>query len=143
MVAKDTDIVGIYLKPPENAIVLCVDEKPQIHALDCTAPTLPMQIEIPERQTHGYVRNDTTTLFSALEVAAGKGTGLGKLRHRHQEFLVFIRHVAGVPRSEIACVDGQLRHAQEAAGTRLARRQFQHQSAFHAHLGVVDESEEC
>lgn len=87
LVAKVTDIVGLYLEPPENAIVLCVDEKSQIQALDRTAPTLPMQIGIPERQTHDYVRNGTTTLFAALEIATGKVTGICRPRHRHQEFL--------------------------------------------------------
>jgi transposase len=94
LVAKVTDIVGLYLEPPENAIVLCVDEKSQIQALDRTAPTLPMQIGIPERHTHDYVRHGTTTLFAALEIATGKVTGICRPRHRHQEFLVFLKHVA-------------------------------------------------
>ncbi|MFD4367836.1 IS630 family transposase [Rhodococcus sp. NPDC058521] len=94
LVGKVTDIVGLYLDPPENAIVLCVDEKSQIQALDRTAPTLPMQIGIPERQTHDYVRNGTTTLFVALDIATGKVTGICRPRHRHQEFLVFLKHVA-------------------------------------------------
>lgn len=94
LVAKVTDIVGLYLEPPENAIVLCVDEKSQIQALDRTAPTLPMQIGVPERQTHDYIRHGTTTLFAALEIATGKVTGVCKPRHRHQEFLVFLKHVA-------------------------------------------------
>ncbi|WP_405182452.1 IS630 family transposase [Nocardia sp. NBC_01377] len=94
LAGKVTDIVGLYMNPPENAIVLCVDEKSQIQALDRTAPTLPMQIGIPQRQTHDYVRNGTTTLFAALEIATGKVTGVCKPRHRHQEFLAFLRHVA-------------------------------------------------
>ncbi len=73
-----------------------MDEKSQIQALDRTAPTLPMQIGIPpERQTHDYVRHGTTTLFAALEIATGKVTGICRPpRHRHQEFLVFLKHVA-------------------------------------------------
>ena len=67
--------------------MLCVDEKSQIQALDRTAPTLPMQIGIPERQTHDYVRNGTTTLFAALNLATGQITGVCKPRHPHQEFL--------------------------------------------------------
>jgi transposase len=94
LVAKVTDIVGLYLSPPENAVVLCVDEKSQIQALDRTAPTLPMRIGVPERQTHDYVRNGTTTLFAALDIATGKVTGVCRPRHRHQEFLVFLRHVS-------------------------------------------------
>jgi hypothetical protein len=68
--------------------------KSQIQALDRTAPTLPMQIGIPERQTHDYVRNGTTTLFAALNIATGQVTGVCKPRHRHQEFLAFLKHVA-------------------------------------------------
>ena len=94
LIAKVTDIVGLYLDPPENAVVLCVDEKSQIQALDRTAPTLPMQIGMPQRHTHDYVRNGTTTLFAALEIATGQVTGVCKPRHRHQEFLAFLKHLA-------------------------------------------------
>lgn len=94
LVAKITDVVGLYLAPPENAIVLCVDEKSQIQALDRTAPMLPMQPGLPERRTHDYKRNGTTTLFAALEIATGKVTGACKPRHRHQEFLAFLKQVA-------------------------------------------------
>lgn len=105
LVAKVTDIVGLYLDPPENAIVLCVDEKSQIQALDRTAPTLPMQIGMPEKQTHDYIRNGTTTLFAALEIATGKVTGICRPRHRHQEFLVFLKHVArAYPKQELHLV---------------------------------------
>ncbi len=94
LVAKVTDVVGLYLAPPENAIVLCVDEKSQIQALDRTAPMLPMQPGLPQRRTHDYKRNGTTTLFAALEIATGKVTGACKPRHRHQEFLAFLKQVA-------------------------------------------------
>ncbi len=94
LVAKVTDVVGLYLAPPENAIVLCVDEKSQIQALDRTQKMLPMQPGFPERRTHDYVRHGTTTLFAALEVATGKVTGAVKPRHRHQEFLAFLKQVA-------------------------------------------------
>ena len=92
--AKVTDIVGLYLAPPENAVVLCVDEKSQIQALDRTAPMLPMQPGLPERRTHDYVRHGTTTLFAALEIATGQITAACKPRHRHQEFLAFLKQVA-------------------------------------------------
>jgi len=92
--AKVTDVVGLYLRPPENAIVLCVDEKSQIQALNRTQKTLPMQPGHAEQRTHDYVRHGTTTLFAALEIATGKVTGLCKNRHRHQEFLAFLKHVA-------------------------------------------------
>jgi transposase len=94
LVAKVTDVVGLYLAPPENAVVLCVDEKSQIQALDRTAPMLPMQPGLPERRTHDYVRHGTTTLFAALEIATGKITGRCQPRHRHQEFLRFLKQVA-------------------------------------------------
>lgn len=92
--AKVVDVVGLYLNPPENAVVLCVDEKSQIQALDRTQKTLPMQPGHAEQRTHDYVRHGTTTLFAALEVATGQVTGLCKQRHRHQEFLAFLKHVA-------------------------------------------------
>jgi transposase len=94
LVGKVTDVVGLYLAPPENAIVLCVDEKSQIQALDRTPKMLPMQPGLPERRTHDYVRHGTTTLFAALEVATGKVTAAVKPRHRHQEFLAFLKQVA-------------------------------------------------
>jgi transposase len=94
LVAKVTDVVGLYLAPPENAIVLCVDEKSQIQAPDRTQPTLPMQPGLAERRTHDYVRHGTTTLFAALEVATGTVTAAVKPRHRHQEFLAFLKQVA-------------------------------------------------
>ena len=89
-----TDVVGLYLAPPETAIVLCVDEKSQIQALDRTAPMLPMQPGLPERRTHDYKRNGTTTLFAALDIATGTVTASCKPRHRHQEFLAFLKQVA-------------------------------------------------
>jgi transposase len=90
-VPKLVDVVGIYLSPPQNAIVLCVDEKSQIQALDRTQPGLPMKKGRCGTWTHDYVRNGTTTLFAALEVATGKVTGECYSRHRHQEFLKFLR----------------------------------------------------
>ena len=72
--AKVPDIVGLYLDPPEKAVVLCIDEKTQVQALDRTQPLLPMQPDLPEKRTHDYVRHGTTTLFAALEVGTGKVT---------------------------------------------------------------------
>ena len=91
--AKVRDVVGLYLNPPENAVVLSVDEKSQVQALDRTAPMLPMRPDLPERQTYDYVRHGTTTLFAALEVATGKVTDACYPRHRHQEFLTFLKQV--------------------------------------------------
>jgi transposase len=92
--AKVRDVVGLYLNPPDKAVVLCADEKSQVQALDRTAPILPMRPGIPEKQTHDYVRHGTTTLFAALEVATGKVLDACYPRHRHQEFLAFLKLVA-------------------------------------------------
>ena len=92
--AKVRDVIGLYLDPPEKAVVLCVDEKSQIQALDRTQPILPVRPGLPERATHDYVRHGTTTLFAALEVATGKVTDHCYDRHRHEEFLRFLKKVA-------------------------------------------------
>jgi transposase len=98
-VEKVRDVVGLYLAPPEKAIVLCVDEKPQVQALDRTQPVLPMAPARTERGTHDYVRHGTTSLFAALNVATGEVIGRCHRRHRHQEFLAFLDHVdAALPR---------------------------------------------
>jgi transposase len=92
--AKVRDVVGLYLNPPDKAVVLCVDEKSQIQALDRTAPILPLRPGLPASATHDYIRHGTTTLFAALEVATGKVTDACYHRHRHQEFLRFLKQVA-------------------------------------------------
>jgi len=94
LVGKVTDVVGLYLAPPENAIVLCVDEKSQIQALDRTQPVLPMQPHLIERRSHDYIRHGTSTLFAALDIATGKVTAALKPRHRRQEFLAFLKQVS-------------------------------------------------
>ena len=88
---KLTDVVGLYLNPPDKALVLCVDEKSQIQALDRTQPGLPLKKGRCGTMTHDYKRNGTTTLFAALEVAQGKVVGQCYARHRHQEFLAFLK----------------------------------------------------
>ena len=103
--AKVRDVIGLYLDPPEKAVVLCVDEKSQIQALDRTAPILPLRPGLPEKATHDYVRHGTTTLFAALEVATGKVTDACYDRHRHEEFLDFLKKVArAYPRRELHVV---------------------------------------
>lgn len=87
---KVRDVVGLYLDPPEKALVLCVDEKSQIQALDRSAPVLPMMPGMPERRTHDYVRYGITTLFAALNVATGEVTGSIHRRHRAVEFKKFL-----------------------------------------------------
>lgn len=90
---KLTDVVGLYLNPPQQALVLCVDEKTQIQALDRTQPGLPLKKGRLGTMTHDYKRNGTTTLFAALEVLQGKVIGQCYERHRHQEFLRFLRRL--------------------------------------------------
>jgi transposase len=93
------DVVGLYMSPPENALVLCVDEKSQIQALDRTAPILPVLPTTPARMTHDYVRNGTTSLFAAYDLASGSVIAQPYRRHRRQEFLRFLKLIdAAVPR---------------------------------------------
>jgi transposase len=92
-VEKVRDIAGLYLSPPERAVVLCIDEKPQVQALERTQPVLPMAPARTERGTHDYTRHGTTSLFAALDVATGAVIGRCHRRHRHQEFLKFLDHV--------------------------------------------------
>lgn len=99
-VEKVRDIVGLYLNPPDNAMVLGVDEKSQIQALDRTQPMLPMGLGYVEGVTHNYVRHGTTTLFAALNIASGDVLTSCKRRHRHQEYLQFLKQIdANVPQS--------------------------------------------
>jgi len=92
-IEKVRDIVGLYLNPPDHALVLCVDEKSQVQALERTQPVLPMGLGYVEGVTHDYYRHGTTTLFAALDVANGQVFAQCKARHRHQEFLGFLRHI--------------------------------------------------
>ena len=103
--AKVRDVVGLYLHPPENAVVICVDEKSQCQALERTQPILPMRSGIPERQTHDYARHGVTCLFAALEVATGQVIDACYPRHRHQEFLRFLKKTAAAyPRTDLHVV---------------------------------------
>jgi len=97
-VEKVRDIVGLYLNPPDKAMVLCIDEKSQIQALDRTQPLLPMGLGYLEGVTHDYIRNGTTTLFAALDIASGQVLTRCRNRHRHQEYLQFLKQIeANVP----------------------------------------------
>jgi transposase len=103
-IEKVRDIVGLYLNPPDRALVLCVDEKSQIQALDRTQPILPMMPGVPERRTHDYSRHGTTTLFAALNIATGKVIGELHRRHRSREFLQFLRTIdEAVPKKLAGC----------------------------------------
>jgi transposase len=121
--AKVRDVVGLYLNPPDKAVVLSIDEKSQIQALDRTAPILPMRPGLPEKATHDYVRHGTTTLFAALEVATGKVTDACYPRHRSEEFLRFLKHVAkAYPRVKLHLVcDNYATHKHPAVRAWLAR----------------------
>src|SRR6266851_3273052 len=92
-IEKVRDVVGLYLKPPDHALVLCVDEKSQVQALERTQPGLPLGLGYVQGITHDYYRHGTTTLFAALDVAAGTVLSQCKPRHRHQEFLAFLRYL--------------------------------------------------
>src|SRR5215213_5099503 len=122
LVAKVVDVVGLYLHPPENAVVLSVDEKSQIQALDRTMPILPTQPGLIERRSHDYVRHGTSTLFAALEIATGNVTAACKPRHRHQEFLAFLKQVArAYPRQDLHLVmDNYAAHKHPAVKDWLA-----------------------
>src|SRR5450631_1719038 len=121
--AKVRDVVGLYLNPPDKAIVLCVDEKSQIQALDRTAPILPLRPGIPAKATHDYVRHGTTSLFAALEVATGKVTDACYDRHTNVEFLDFLKLVAkAYPRVKLHVVaDNYATHKHPAVKAWLAR----------------------
>jgi len=92
-IEKVRDVVRLYLDPPDKAMVLAVDEKSQIQALDRSAPVLPMMPGVPGRQTHDYIRYGSTSLFAALDVVTGKVIGQHQRRHRHQEFLRFLKTI--------------------------------------------------
>lgn len=131
-IEKVRDIVGLYLNPPEHALVLSVDEKSQCQALERTQPVLPMGLGYVEGITHDYVRHGTTTLFAALDVANGMVLTQCKAKHRHQEFLAFLRHIeANVPEHldvHLICDNyGTHKHARVKAW--LARR-----PRFHLHF---------
>ncbi len=123
------DIVGLYLSPPEGALVLCVDEKSQIQALDRTQPLLPMSLGHPEQRTHDYVRHGTTSLFAALNVATGQVIGKCFRRHRAKEFLRFLDTIdAAVPADQelhLIC-DNYATHKTPAVKAWFAKRPRYH-----------------
>ncbi len=141
-VDKVRDIVGLYLSPPNRALVLSVDEKSQIQALDREQPVLPMMPGMPERRTHSYVRHGTTSLFAALDVASGFVIGKCYKRHRAAEFLDFLKQIdAQVPDGlDIHIVmDNYATHKTAAIRTWLARRPHYHVH-FHADISILDQS---
>lgn len=132
-IEKVRDIVGLYMNPPENAIVFCVDEKLQIQALERTQPILPLRPGIPERQTHDYARNGTTTLFAALNVHTGEVVRKCYRRHRAQEYLNFLRLLE----SSLAGVDGEIHIVVDNYATHktaAVQRWFAKRPRFHVHF---------
>src|SRR5215471_5964530 len=131
-IEKVRDVVGLYLDPPDKAMVLAVDEKSQMQALDRSAPVLPMMPAVPERQTHDYVRYGTTSLFAALDVATGTVIGQHQRRHRHQEFLRFLKTIDRNTPAELdlhLICDNYATHKTPAIKTWLAAH-----SRFHLHF---------
>jgi transposase len=129
---KVRDIVGLYLAPPTRAVVLCVDEKSQIQALDRTQPPLPLTFGVPARRSHDYVRHGTTTLFAALDLATGHVIGELHRRHRATEFLKFLRTIDDVvpPELDIHLVmDNYGTHK-----TATVRAWFSRHPRFHLHF---------
>lgn len=128
-VDKVQDIVGLYMAPPNRAIVLCVDEKSQIQALDREQPVLPMAPGMPERRTHSYIRNGTTSLFAALDIATGAVIGKCYKRHRATEFLDFLKRIdAAMPegRDVHLVMDNYATHKTPKIKAWLARRPHWH-----------------
>jgi transposase len=128
-VEKVRDVVGLYLAPPERALVLCVDEKSQIQALDRTQPVLPMRPGQPERRSHDYTRHGTLSLFAALDIATGKVIGKCFARHRAREFLRFLRKVDGAVPAGLdvhLVMDNYATHKTQAIRTWLAKRPHWH-----------------
>jgi transposase len=121
--AKVNDVVGLYLHPPDNAVVVCVDEKSQCQALERAQPILPMRPGIPERQTHDYARHGVTSLFAALNTATGQVTDACYPQHRHQEFLRFLKKIAAAyPAADLHVIcDNYATHKHAAVRAWLAK----------------------
>lgn len=128
-VEKVRDIVGLYLNPPEHALVLCVDEKSQIQALERSQPMLPLGLGYVEGITHNYYRHGTTTLFAALDIKTGEVLAKCNKRHRHQEFLAFLRHIDAnvAPQLDVHLVmDNYATHKHSKVRAWLAQRPRYH-----------------
>ena len=130
--AKVEDVVGLYLNPPDKALVLCIDEKSQIQALDRTQPGLPMKKGRAGTMTHDYKRNGTTTLFAALNMLDGKVIGACMPRHRHREFLRFLKQIDQRTPADLdlhLIVDNYATHK-----TAAVKRWLKAHSRFHLHF---------
>lgn len=137
---KVRDVVGLYMNPPEHAIVLSVDEKSQVQALDRSQPLLPLEPGRPERHTHDYARHGTTSLFAALNVATGKVIGECYQQHRHQEFIKFLERIdTSIPAKPGVAIhivmDNSATHK-----TPRVRRWFERHPRFHVHFTPTSSS---
>lgn len=133
-VDKVRDVVGLYIDPPHQALVLCVDEKSQVQALDRSQPLLPMRPGQAERCTHDYFRHGTTSLFAALNVATGEVIGKCHRRHRHQEFLKFLRHLDQTIQKEPGIEIHLIMDNYATHKTPAVKRWFQRHPEYHVHF---------
>jgi hypothetical protein len=138
--AKVVNVVGLYVHPPEHGVVLCVDEKTQVQALDRRQPLLPMRPGQIERRTHDYKRNGTVQLYAALQVHAGQVISRSEERHRSREFIAFMNHLLRAYLSgEIHVILDNIKHTRLQRGARVAQAPLKHASRLplHSHLFLV------
>ena len=143
-VDKVRDVVGLYLDPPANALVLCVDEKTQVQALERSQPVLPMRPGRAERRTHDYYRHGTLSLFAALEVATGRIISTTQSKHRSREFLAFLRQIEREVPGELeihAVLDNYATHKTEAVETWLAKHPRWHLHFIPTHSSWLNQVE--
>ncbi|MEQ1841439.1 MAG: IS630 family transposase [Verrucomicrobiales bacterium] len=143
-IEKVRDVVGLYMSPPENALVLCVDEKSQIQALERSQPVLPMQTGFPERRSHDYYRHGTTSLFAALDVKTGQVYGQCQPSHTHKEFLTFLRKIEREVPSELeihAVLDNYATHKTPAVERWLVKHPRWHLHFIPTHSSWLNQVE--
>jgi transposase len=140
-IAKLEDVVGLYMNPPDHALVMCIDEKSQIQALDRTQPGLPMKKGRAGTMTHDYKRNGTTTLFAALDVLKGEVIGRCMPQHRHQEFLKFLKTIdrSTPKRLDIHCIADNYATHKKTGSQRLARQTPALPPPLHSDIFIVAE----
>jgi hypothetical protein len=140
LIEKVRDIVGLYMNPPDHALVFCLEEKSQIQALDRRQPLLPLRPGQLERRTHDYKRHGTTSLFAALEWKTNRVIGQLHRRHRSHEFRRFLTTIEpNVPATRRSCRPGQLWHAQNGAHPEVVRQTTALSCPFHPNLRILDQ----
>lgn len=143
-VDKVRDVVGLYISPPQNALVLCIDEKSQIQALERSQPIFPLGVDRPERHTADYFRHGTTSLFAALDVASGQVYARCQKRHRQQEFLVFLKQLEQSTPKELeihAVLDNYAAHKTQKVRLWLARHPRWHLHFIPTHSSWLNQVE--